>query len=656
MQPRARHEPGGSRGARPQTPDRVAPAAARARGQTILVCLTLAIAVCAVYGQMAHHEFIAFDDNEYIYENPHVSTGLTPANIGWAVTAFYSNNWHPVTWVSHMVDCQLFGLQPGAHHLMGAWLHLLNVLVLFLLLRRITGTLWRSAFVAAAFGLHPMHVESVAWAAERKDVLSTLLGLLTIWAYVWYARRPAALRYVAVLLLFALGIMAKPMLVTLPFVLLLLDYWPLGRVPQGPAGPVRAAKRGRGALLLEKLPMFLIVIASSVLTLIAQSRGGVVRSLEEVSTGMRIANALVSWVRYAFKLLVPLQQAFYYPYPRQLPLLGALGACLVLALVTVYVWRVRRARPYAVVGWLWFVGTLVPVIGIVQVATQAIADRYSYFPSIGLFMLVTWGLAELSRRWPRREAVVAVGATAVLLVYGAQAWGRTRDWRDGVTLFRRDVQIIPDNTLANRNLGVEYFRRGQYEDAIAALQNVLRIYPNDDVTLFDSAISCERLGKPEQAERLYREALASKPNFADAHYNLGSLLNRMGKPDQAVVEFQAAIRLKPDYAAAYNNLGNALSNLGRYPEAIANYTEAVRRDPSYAEAYNNLGTALRKLGRYREAQAQLGEALRRNPDFAAAHFNLAVCYLDQSDSAQAMAHFDAAARLDPKLANPLRRR
>jgi len=624
-------------------------AGARERGWLVLICCALALMTAAVYGQMGRHEFIHFDDNEYIYENPHVSSGLSAQNLAWAFTAYHSNNWHPTTWLSHMLDCQLFGLRPGPHHLVSALLHALNGILLFLLLRRMTGALWRSAVVAALFTLHPMHVESVAWAAERKDVLSTCFALLTLWAYAAYAKRPGLARYLPVLLLFAAGIMAKPMLVTLPFAMLLLDYWPLRRFGPGGAAAQGPGRRFRAALLTEKLPLLALVAVSSVLTLVAQTRGGVVRSLEELSPALRATNALVSFVRYAVKLLLPVTQAFYYPYPKELPLAQAAGAGVVLVVVTVAFWRLRRTRPYALVGWLWFLGTLVPVIGLVQVATQAVADRYSYIPSVGLFIVVVWGLADLARRWPRGRIILGVAAGVALFALGAKAADQTRYWRDGVTLFSRDIQVVKENPMGYRNLGVELCDRGRYAEAIPMFREVLKTYPHDAVSLFDIASACEKTGDLQEALRSYRESLQSDPNRADAHYNLGGVLKRLGRPQEAVVEFEAAIRLKPEFAAAYNNLGNALSQLGRDSLAIVNYQESIRRNPSYAEAHNNLGSTYRKLGRGQAALEQFDTALRLDPNLAAAEFNRAIVYLASGDSARAKRHFGAAVRLNPEL-------
>jgi len=630
-------------------------AAPASRTWAIVVCVALAVAVFAIYGQMRGHAFIAFDDNEYIYENAHVTGGPTAANIAWAFTAFWSNNWHPVTWISHMVDCRLFGLDAGAHHLMGALLHLVNAALVFLLLRRLTGATWRSAFVAGVFAVHPMHVESVAWASERKDVLSTLLALVTLWCYADYATRPSAARYAGVLGPYALGLMAKPMLVTLPFVMLLLDLWPLGRAPgwtPAAAGP-RPPKRSLARLALEKAPMLALAIVSSALTVLAQTNGGVVRTLEDVSLPMRVANALVSWVRYAWKLLVPLTQAFYYPYPKQVPVVPAIGAALLLAAVTFWAWRQRHARPWLLVGWLWYAGTLVPVIGLVQVATQAIADRYTYIPSIGLFMAIAWGAAELARARRVPAAMLGAIAAVVVLAFGIKAWAQTRYWQDGVTLFERDAQIVPDDALAYRNLGVEYFHRGRYDDAARVLNQVLRLYPNDEVSLFDLGTAYDHAGNYGVARAYYLQALAIKPEHVDARFNLGLALNKLQQPDSAAAQFREAIRLRPGYAEAYNSLGNATSRAGHDDEAIAAYQEALRLRPDYAEASNNLGTTLKKLGRVDEAKRAYERALQLKPDFAAGHYNLAILEMQRGDTTAARQGFEDAARLDPTLVNPM---
>ena len=614
----------------------------------MLVALALFLGVFAVFGQVGGHGFLHFDDDEYVYDNPHVSTGLTPGNLRWALTAFHSNNWHPVTWVSHMLDCQLFGLHAGPHHLVNVLLHALNGVLLFLLLRRSSGAHWRSALAAAIFALHPLRVESVAWLSDRKDVLSLFFGLVTLGCYGIYARRPSVSRYLPVLLSYALGLMAKPMLVTLPFLLLLIDVWPLRRL----GTPRRARESGR-RVWLEKLPLLALAAASSLLTLAAQSKGGVVRSWTELPLPMRVANALVSVVRYAVKLLLPVQQAFYYPYPRTLPALQALLALLLVVAVTVCVFRMRQRRPYLFVGWTWYLVALVPVIGFVQVATQAIADRYTYLPSIGFFVAAIWGVADVVEAYPRWRQPAIAAALVLLLVAAGKAAAQTRYWKDGITLFGRDVQVVTENPLGYRNLGVALADAGRHREALDAYRKVLVTFPQDGVTYFDIGTSQEKLGLLSEAADSYRRSLAIAPGKAEAHYNLGNVLKHLGRTEEALEEFRATVRLRPDFALAFNNLGNTLSALKRWDEAIAAYRQAQVLSPSSAAAYNNLGTTLRSAGRDDEALEQYRHALSLDPGFAAAEFNTGLVDLDRRDTVEAWRHFDRAVQLDPSLAGNL---
>ena len=615
---------------------------ARQNLNALLVCVAIVAASFVVYGQLAHHAFIHFDDDLYIYQNPHVVSGLSWSNVAWALTEYRSNTWHPMAWISHMLDCQLFGLDAGKHHMMSVWIHTLNSVLLLLLLRRLTGSLWRSAVVAAFFAVHPMHVESVAWASERKDVLSMLFALLAIWAYSGYARRPGAARYVLTLAMVALAIMSKPMMVTLPFVLLLLDYWPLRRF----GWPTASARSGgfRASLIIDKLPMLALAGGAAVLTMMAE------RGLQQHTLWMRLTTALVSRMKYAGKLLVPLTQAFYYPYPSQPPVLPALGCALVLVGVTWWFIHIRRTHPYALVGWLWYLGTLAPVIGLEQVATHAMADRYSYAPSIGLSIVVVWGLTRIALRWPRGRVVLAALVGLAFVATTARARIQAGYWKDGVTLFTQDVRVVKHNALGWRNLGVSLCDAGRYEEAIPNFKKVLEIYPKDAVSMFDIASALEKLNRLPEAVESYRASLREDPNRTDAHYNLGSVLGRMGQTDAAIEELRAAIRLQPNFAPAYNNLGNVLGKAGRDSLAIESYLGAIRANPAYPEAYNNLGTSYRKLGRLDEALEQFNAALRLRPDFAAAEFNAGVVYAGRGETDQARLRFAAAVRLDPNLA------
>ncbi len=456
----------------------------------LIVCLLLLSVTLAVYWQIGDHQFTNYDDTLYVTDNPHVKPGLAGGSVIWAFTATEEANWHPLTWLSHMVDCQLFGLRPRGHFLTSLFLHLANVLLLFAVLKRMTGALWRSAFVSALFALHPLHVESVAWVAERKDVLSTLFWLLTMLAYARYVERPTRARYVLTLVAFTLGLMAKPMLVTLPFVLLLLDYWPLDRMAYGGKGddpPKRTRKRTHSCeqrlplsrLVWEKIPFFALAAISSVVTFSFQQRAGAMADMEIFPLSSRIANALVSYLRYMGKIIWPSDLAVLYPHPgTSLPLWWGAAAGLALLGLSILVVLVIRRRPYLAVGWLWYVGTLVPVIGLVQVGVQAYADRYTYVPLIGLFIMIAWGVPDLVGRWAQTRTVLAVLAATALAALTACTWIQLGYWKDSVSLFTHTLQVTTKNYVAHNNLGNALADRGEVEAAISQYTEALRIKPD----------------------------------------------------------------------------------------------------------------------------------------------------------------------------------
>jgi tetratricopeptide (TPR) repeat protein len=569
----------------------------------IIACLFLVAATLAVYGQLRNHQFINYDDNIYVTDNPQVQAGLTLKGLFWAFTTTRAGNWHPVTWLSHMLDCQLFGLNPGEQHLTNLAFHIANSLLLFLGLLYLTRSSGGSFMVAALFALHPMHVESVAWVAERKDVLSTFFWLLTMWAYVWYVKRPGLGRYLLILVCFSLGLMAKPMLVTLPFVLLLLDYWPLARLwgkGQAPAAafsppdPGIACKR----LVWEKAPLFVLALLFSLVTVYAQKQVGAFWSLNTLSFPVRLANAMVAYVSYLGKMFWPVHLAVVYPHPGQnLPLWQALAAGLLLAGLSILALRQARRQPYLLVGWLWYLGTLMPVIGLVQVGRQAMADRYTYVPFIGLFIAVVWGTAALAARWRIPKFLLPVGAGVVLTSLAVCSWVQVSYWRNSISLYEHALQVTGRNALAQANLGV----------ALAAQ------------------------GKLDQAVAHYTEALRIKPDFAEVHYNLGAALAAQGKLDQAVAQYLETLRLKPNFAEAHNNLGEALAAEGKLDQAMAQYLEALRLNPNLAVTHNNLGVVLAKQGKTAEAITQFRKAIQINPDFSEAHFNLGLALLSRRD-------------------------
>jgi tetratricopeptide (TPR) repeat protein len=592
-----------------------------------IIGVLLAVLTLAAFWQVRNNDFINFDDNIYITENVQVQRGLTAQGIEWAFTTGHATNWHPLTWISLMLDYELFGPNPAGHHLMALLFHIVNTILLFVVLRRMTGALWQSAFVAALFAVHPLHVESVAWAAERKDVLSTLFWILTMGAYVYYVEKPKVLRYLIVSLLFALGLMAKPMLVTLPFVLLLLDYWPLGRYKKTEepkkqqaqkVAPQISMKSRFYRLTLEKVPMIALAIASSVITFIVQRTGGAVSSIEGLPLGTRIANALVSYWKYIFRMVWPADLAIFYPYPlNALPAWQVAGAGLLLIVATGLVIRAYRNWPYIGVGWLWYVGTLIPVIGLVQVGAQSMADRYTYVPLIGLFILIAWGLPELLSKWSARKVAFAAGAGVILLTFTAQTWSQVGTWRNSVTVFEHALSVTSDNWIAHQNLGF----------ALAAQ------------------------GKDAEAERHYVEALRLRPKLEGAHHGLGNVLVNLGRADEAVAHYLEAIRIKPDYAGANYDLAITLARQGKTSEAVARYNEAIRLKPDYAEAHNNLGMLLGTQGRVDEALAHFSEALRIRPDFANAHNNMGILLAKQGKTDEAIEHFNEALRINPEQAD-----
>jgi tetratricopeptide (TPR) repeat protein len=538
------------------------------------VCIFLAAVIWAVFGQTLHYEFVNFDAGPYVYENPEVARGVTLHGICWAFTHVHSYNWHPLTWISHMLDCELYGLNPAGHHFTNVFLHTVTTILLFLLLRQMTGFLWRSAVVAAVFAIHPLRVESVAWVAERKDVLSGVFFMLTIAAYLRYVRRPwSAVRYGLVMLLFALGLMCKPMLVTLPVVLLLLDYWPLNRLRVG-TREAQAGWRTFKRPILEKLPLFGLAAASCVVTIFAQTQA--IRPTDQIPLSARIDNALISAVTYVGQMFWPSRLTVLYPFPvNGVPASDVIVAGILLLSISLGVFVLRKQRRYLLVGWLWYLLMLTPVIGILQVGLQAHADRYTYLPQIGLVLLLVWTAADLSRGWRERTAILG-GCSAVVLaalIFCTRA--QVSYWRNSASLWNRALAYTSDNFIAHSNLGVALATKGDVNEAIAQYQLALKI----------------------------------KPNYADAHSNLGSALLQKGNVDGAMDQLQTALQLNPNNAEAENNLGNALLQKGNVDEGIVHLQKALQRSPDNMEAHNNLGYALVQKGNVNEAIVHYQRAL-----------------------------------------------
>lgn len=591
--------------------------------------LGLAVMTLALYAQVIGHQFINLDDDAYIKENAMVNRGVTLAGVTWAFTTFDQGNWHPLTWIAHMIDSQLFGMNAGGHLLVNALIHIANTLLLFWFLLRTTHARWASALVAALFALHPLHVESVAWAAERKDTLSTFFGLLSLIAYVRYARAPSIRRYAWVGITLALGLMAKPMLVTWPFVMLLLDYWPLNRM-RGLKSEVRGQTSVVRGLVVEKIPLFALVAGSAVITSIAQSHGGAVRTFEDFPIALRLANALASYVKYVLLTFWPNDLAVYYPYTTAgTPAWQIVCAALLLIGITALCFFQRKSRPYLVVGWLWFLGTLVPVIGIVQVGGQTMADRYFYIPSIGLFIVIAFGLADIATSWRVfRHVGIRTGiAVVVLVILATLTNAQIHRWSDSFTLFKHTLAVTPPNLMIENNLGSALSRSGLHDEAAAHLEKALEIIPaHNDSLLYDALLNMgitrfyqNRL--PEAVEYC-QSALRLRPDAPKAHDLLGMALAMQGHGEAALNEMRHAAELAPNDADIQKDLGVTLARLGRIPESIDHFREALRLNPYNASAHNNLGLSLLESGKPGESIPEFEAALRLNPELQGAADNL----------------------------------
>ncbi|MGD0813005.1 MAG: tetratricopeptide repeat protein [Verrucomicrobiota bacterium] len=581
-----------------------------------VLCLVLAAITLAVFGQTAQHEFVNCDDPDYVYGNPVVTHGLTLKGIVWAFTVFHADNWHPLTWVSHMLDCQLYGLHPGGHHITNVLLHTATVILLFLVLRQMTGALWRSAFVAAVFAIHPLRVESVVWVAERKDVLSGLFFMLTIAAYVRYARRPWSIaRYGLVMLLFAMGLMCKPMLVTLPVALLLLDYWPLQR----------AGRTTPSVLMLEKLPLLALSAASSVITLLAQTRA--IESTETISLPLRFGNALTTCMIYLEQMVWPAGLALFYPYPQKgLPTWEVALAGTLLAGLSMVVWRERRTRPWLLTGWAWYLVMLLPVAGIIQVGVQAHADRYTYLPQIGIYVAATWLLAEWGVKWLQREPLRAASGslmTGIIAVLMVCAWNQTAYWKDDETLWSRSLACTTDNAAAHLNFGSALLAKDRADDAIIQYQQALLINPDYADAHFNLGNALRKNGRLEDAIAQYQQTLLINPNLAEARLNLGVALSQKGKLDDTITQYQKALQINPNYAEAHVNLGNALAQKGKLDDAVTQYRLALQIRPDDEVAHASLGIVLAQAGRAGEAIRHLLKALQIQPANPESQNNLA---------------------------------
>jgi tetratricopeptide (TPR) repeat protein len=647
-----------------------------------LICAGLVVCCLAIYGQTLGHDFVNYDDGLYVTDNAEVQAGLGWSNVVWAFTTDRAMYMHPLTWMSHMLDCNLYGMHAWGHHLTNLLFHTFNSVLLFLVLARMTGFAWPSALAAALFAVHPLHVESVAWIAERKDVLSMLFWTAGIGAYAWHRQRPGLGRYLAVAALFLLGFMSKPMVVTFPFVLLLLDYWPLGRVDRtaSAGGMARAMVR----LAAEKIPLFLMTAAMCAVTVIMQMRGKNLGFGEMVPMTARCANAVVVYVLYLVKTVWPFGLAVYYPHPITRPAWQVAGAAVVLIVVTLVCVREMRRRPCLIVGWLWYLGTLVPVIELVQAGTFSHADRYTYIPLIGIFIMVAWSLNDLleSGRVPKPVAAfvpaLAVAALTVAAVH------QTGYWKNGETLFRHALAVTADNPEVHNKLGGALYANGKPEEANSQFQYALQLDPSDSTALNKMGLLLYEKGKYEEAAARHREALALNPNFEPARKNLLMALRQLGKLDAPIAEYSQLLKKNPKSADDYCRLGTLAMTLGggdeafdafaqalkmepdgkkvnlaiadalveqqKHADALGYYEKALKADPHDAQTLYNMGVVLSGLRRPAEAAEKYREALQWKPDFAQAHNNLGSLSANAQRLDEAVEHYRKAIVLDPNYA------
>ncbi len=613
------------------------------------ISIALAIAVFAVYIQVRAFEFTGYDDPEFIVHNLHLRDGLTPASVAWAFRTTYAANWFPLTWLSYLLGVSLYGFDSGWHHFTNVILHAMNVALLFGVLKQMTGARWRSAAVALVFAIHPLHVEPVAWISERKEILSGLFWVLSLWAYTRYVRRPRTTTYVLLVLAFCCGVMSKPMIVTLPFALLLLDFWPLQRWSR------EAWRR----LILEKAPLFAICAAASVITFAVQKGAGAISSAGEVPFLYRVENALVSYVAYVFQFFWPAKLAVLYPYATSLPIWQVIGAAIALAAVTAVAISRRTQRPYLFVGWFWFLGILFPVIGLVQVGIQSRADRYMYMPLVGLSIIVIWGMAEFAERRPAYRSIAPALAVVACCAYGVAAWSATAVWQNTVTLFRHTIEVTENNWGALTILSQTLLAQDRASEAMPYIAETLGLRPNLPEAHINFGAALSKQGDFNAAEAQYRIALKLDPASADAqeglgviqteqhdftqalinlsaaeksapddpdkHYNLGRLYGLTDRADLAAPEFLETVRLQPENATARFNLGTAYAAQERFSDAASEFREALHLNPEYTAARFNLGGALANLGRLDEAIGQFQEILRAQPDFPGAAEALKNC-------------------------------
>ena len=625
----------------------------------IILCLFIAATTLTVYWQVHNFSFTCFDDNIYVSDNKVVQQGISRDNLIWAFAmdkADENTYWHPLTWLSHMLDCELFGLNAGAHHLVNLIIHIINLTLLFLTLNLMTGAPWRSGFVAALFALHPINVDSVAWIAERKNLLSTTFWMLTILAYIRYARKPDISRYIMVFCPLALGLLAKPMLATLPCVLLLLDFWPLGRIDLGQTFTARHRDASPmfqpesiARLVMEKIPFLVLAIVAIALSVASLQVNNQMLDASAAPMHLRIENAIVSYVAYLWKMVWPTRLAVFYPFPKFVPLWQSIGAAIFLIYVSVQVFANARKSPWLVTGWFWYLGTLLPVIGLVQGGLwPALADRWAYVPFIGIFIIIAWIVPKrISTDHHLKKTTIAITAAAFLCILSVLTWRQAGYWENSKKLFEHALKVTSGNYAAHNNLGNVFFWQDGFEEAVYHLTQAIKIKPDYAEAHYNLGNALSKQGKTDKAIQCFLQALTLSPNYADAHNNLGNVLFKQGKIDEAIQRFRRALALNPDLADAHNNLGNAFFRQGKTGEAFQCFQRALDLNPDHIEAQNNMANALMQNGDIQATIKYFQAILNKQPDHVEANINIGTALARLGRIDEAITHYRTALNIAP---------
>jgi Tfp pilus assembly protein PilF len=620
----------------------------------ILIVLLIIVSILFVYAQVGSHEFINFDDQLYVTDNPIVKAGVTWNGIKWAFSFSDRTYWHPLTWLSHMVDCELFGLNPGKHHLVNVFLHIINSILLFLVFMMMTGTLWRSAFVAFLFALHPINVDSVAWIAERKNLLSTLFCMLTIMAYIYYSRRPSFYKYILILFVFTLGLLSKPMLISIPFVLILLDFWPLKRInfdslltreqiSIGISNGRRAQRTQALKLIIEKIPLLilsLVIIGTSIISF--QHHSDVISS-NLISTKLRVANAMVSYVNYMGKLIWPRNLTIYYPYPASLPMWEVIGASVFICTVTILAGLYAKKLPYLIVGWLWYLGTLVPVSGLIQVGLwPAMAERWVYIPAIGLFMLVAWLIPDLVSEFRFKKLVLSTLAVMVICILMILTWRQTGYWKNDFILFSHALQVNERNSIAYSNLGDYYLNINRPGEAIEYYDKSIKINPYDPLVQNNFAIALLKEGRYEESIKYFKKAILSYPRDPQLYSGLGIASAHQNRNTEAIEYFSKSLDIDPGNAEVHFELAYILSEERRFDEAIINFKKVLSINSSHVGSLFGLSAAYSQKKDYNASMTLLKKLLDIQPDNPNVYYNIACIYAKQNKADESVSWLNKA--------------